>query len=81
MDKREHRVNLDRKKAVGRRAVGRRNENSLAGDPPRFPEELDLLLPTTDMLENRTRMDKVKSPARERQIPPIRPHEPDARKQ
>jgi hypothetical protein len=76
MDKQQHRVKLDRKTAIWRR-----NENSLAGYAPRFPEELGLLPTTTDMLENRTRMDEAKLTTLERQIPPIRLHELDARKQ
>src|SRR5262245_21341306 len=68
-------------KLDGKTAIGRRDENSLAGHAPRFPEELGLLLSTADMLENRARMYEVKRIARERQFPPIRPHESDARKQ
>src|SRR6266436_1659073 len=74
MHKRQQRVKLDREPAIGCR-----NEHSLAGYAPCFPEEPGLLAPTADMLKNGTRMDEIKSGAPERQIMSIRPHELDAR--
>src|ERR1700730_4713486 len=74
MNYRQRCVEFDRKTAIGCR-----NKNSFASDTPRFPEKLRLLLSCADMLQNRTRMDEIKVAVVERQVPPVRPHEPDTR--
>src|SRR5215831_852721 len=74
MNYRQRCVEFDRKTAIGCR-----NENSFTSDTPRFPEKLRLLLSSADMLQNRSRMDEIKVAVSERQIPPVRPHEPDTR--